>query len=310
MSHEKPSCESGGRPFNAAMQLTPNTKPPTPQLHQWWERFSSHPDAWGHALSALAVLIITFLVSGWVSDAAKRMARRLTPNEADRTLPEFLSQVVRWILLTIGLVVFLNRLGIETTSFITVLGAASLSIGLALQNTLGNTAAGLMILFTKPYRIGDSVAFGETKGRVHRLGIFTTEIDNYDNVRVYVPNAKVFGNDIQNLTTNGALKIDLKVEVGYDTDLPKALEIIKDVVARQPLRLPAHDIWAGYSAFGDSGIVMRVHLWVLPAHVPSARCALLIDIKKAFDAAGIEIPYPHQVAITKEIKASEVVADA
>jgi small conductance mechanosensitive channel len=290
------------------MQLLPNTKSPTPQLHQWWERFSSHPDAWGHALSALVVLIVTILVSGWVSDAAKRMARRLTPNEADRTLPEFLSQVVRWILLTIGLVVFLNRLGIETTSFITVLGAASLSIGLALQNTLGNTAAGLMILFTKPYRIGDSVTFGETKGRVHRLGIFTTEVDNYDNIRVYVPNAKVFGGEIQNLTTNGALKIDLKVEVGYETDLEKALEVVKAVIAQQPLRLPSHDIWAGYSSFGDSGIVMRVHMWVTPAHVPSARCALIIAIKQAFDAAGIDIPYPHQVAVTKPVKL-EAVAD-
>ena len=294
------------------MQLNPPAvKPITPSMfHQWWERLSTHPDFLGHVLSALFVLVVTLFISRWVSDATKRMARRFTANDADRTLGEFLSQVVRWMLLTIGFVVVLNRLGIETTSFITVLGAASLSIGLALQGTLGNVAAGLMILFTKPYRIGDSVVTGDVKGRVHRLGVFTTEIDNYDNVRVYVPNAKVFGNDIQNLTTNGALKIDLKVEVGYDTDLPKALEIIKDVVARQPLRLPAHDIWAGYSAFGDSGIVMRVHLWVLPAHVPSARCALLIDIKKAFDAAGIEIPYPHQVAITKEIKASEVVADA
>ena len=286
------------------MQLIPTTKSPAPHLHQWWERFSSHPDAWGHALSALTVLIVTFLISGWVSDAVKRMARRFTPNEADRTLPEFLSQVVRWILLTIGLVVFLNRLGIETTSFITVLGAASLSIGLALQNTLGNTAAGLMILFTKPYRIGDAVALGDTKGRVHRLGVFTTEVDNYDNIRVFVPNAKVFATEIQNLTTNGALKIDLKVEVGYDTDLASALEVVKDVVERQPLRLPSHDIWAGYSSFGDSGIVMRVHMWVLPTHVPAARCALIIDVKQAFDAAGIDIPYPHQVAITKEMKSS------
>jgi len=171
------------------MQLMPSAKSPAPQIHQWWERFSSHPDVWGHVLSALIVLIITLLVSGWVSDFVKRVARRMTANEADRTLPEFFSQVVRWILLTVGFVMVLNKLGVETTSFITVLGAASLSIGLALQNTLGNVAAGLMILFTKPYRIGDSVITGETKGRVHRLGVFTTEVDNYDNIRVYVPNA-------------------------------------------------------------------------------------------------------------------------
>jgi small conductance mechanosensitive channel len=284
------------------MQLVPSTaKSPAPQIHQWWERFSSHPDAWSHALSALVVLIITVLVSGWVSDFVKRLARRMTANEADRTLPEFLSQVVRWILLTLGLVVFLNKLGVETTSFVTVLGAASLSIGLALQNTLGNTAAGLMILFTKPYRIGDSIITGETKGRVHRLGIFTTEVDNYDNIRVYVPNAKVFAAEIQNLTTNGSLKLELKVLVGYEADLAQVQAIVSEVVTRQPLRLPSHDIWVGFNAFGDSGVDLRVQMWVMPANVQNARSALILDIKQAFDAAGIDIPYPHQVAIAKAV---------
>ena len=286
------------------MQLVPTAKSPAPQIHQWWERFSSHPDVWGHVLSALIVLIITLLVSGWVSDFVKRLARRMTANEADRTLPEFFSQVVRWILLLVGFVMVLNKLGVETTSFITVLGAASLAIGLSLQNTLGNVAAGLMILFTKPYRIGDSVITGETKGRVHRLGVFTTEVDNYDNIRVYVPNAKVFAAEVQNLTTNGSLKIDLKVEVGYDADLPKVLDIVKAVVERQPLRLPAHDIWAGYQGFNDSSISLHIHMWVLPAQLMNARCALIMDIKQAFDAAGIDIPYPHQVAVAKVAKSS------
>lgn len=284
------------------MQLNTFGKPPSPSfLHQWWERFSSHPDFLGHILSALVVLIITLFVSRWISDATKRMARRFTPNEADRTLPEFLSQVVRWMLLTVGFVVVLNRLGVETTSFITVLGAASLSIGLALQGTLGNVAAGLMILFTKPYRIGDSVIIGDVKGRVHRLGVFTTEIDNYDNIRVYVPNAKAFAGDVQNLTTNGALKLELKMVVGFETDLGQARAIVTEIVERQPLRLTAHDIWVGYQAFGDSGVDMRAQMWVMPANVQNARSALIVDIKQAFDAAGIEIPYPHQVAVTKAV---------
>ena len=290
------------------MQLVPTAKSPAPMFHQWWERFSSHPDAWGHALSALVVLVITVLVSGWVSDLTKRMARRMTANEADRTLPEFLSQVVRWILLTLGFVVCLNKLGVETTSFITVLGAASLSIGLALQNTLGNTAAGLMILFTKPYRIGDSIVTGEVKGRVHRLGVFTTEVDNYDNIRVYVPNAKVFAAEVQNLTTNGALKLEVKVLVGYDTDLVRAQAIAREIVTRQPLRLTSHDSWVGFQAFGDSGVDMRLQMWVMPANVQNARSALILDLKQAFDAVGIEIPYPHQVAVAKT-PSLEVVAD-
>ncbi len=287
------------------MQLNPPAvKPITPSMfHQWWERLSTHPDFLGHVLSALFVLVVTLFISRWVSDATKRMARRFTANDADRTLGEFLSQVVRWMLLTIGFVVVLNRLGIETTSFITVLGAASLSIGLALQGTLGNVAAGLMILFTKPYRIGDSVVTGDVKGRVHRLGVFTTEIDNYDNIRVYVPNAKVFGGEVQNLTTNGALKLELKVIVGFETDLAKAQALIAGIVERQPLRLTSHDIWVGYLAFGDSGVAMSAQMWVMPANVQNARSALIVEIKQAFDAAGIEIPYPHQVAVAKTVSA-------
>lgn len=279
------------------------------ETHDWWAQVSAHPDFATKIMSALLALILTLFVSNWISDATKRLARRFTQNDADRTVPEFLSQVVRWMLLTLGFVVVLNRLGIETTSFITVLGAASITIGLALQNTLGNVAAGLMILFTKPYRIGDSVISGEVKGRVHRLGVFSTEIDNYDNVRVYVPNAKVFANEIHNLTTNSALKIDLTFGVDYATDLTAALDLVKNVVKRQPQRLPARDIWAGYESFGDNGVNLRVQMWVQPADVPGARSALIVDLKQAFDAAGIEIPYPHQVAVVKKSR-SEVVGDA
>ncbi|MGZ3299247.1 MAG: mechanosensitive ion channel family protein, partial [Asticcacaulis sp.] len=150
---------------------------------------------------------------------------------------------------------------------------------------------------------------GEVKGRVHRLGVFNTEIDNYDNIRVYVPNAKVFGNEIHNLSTNGALKIDLAFTVDYATDLKAALETVKGVVQRQPQRLPARDIWAGYEGFGDNGVMLRVQMWVQPSDVPAARNALIIDLKQAFDAAGIEIPYPHQVAVIRK-SPSEVVGDA
>src|SRR6185312_5164544 len=124
-------------------------------------------------------------------------------------------------------------------------------------------------------------------------------IDNYDNIRVYVPNSKVFAGEVQNLTTNGALKLELKVIVGFETDLAMARTVVTEIVERQPLRLTSHDIWVGYQGFGDSGIDMRAQMWVMPANVMNARSALVVEIKQAFDAAGIEIPYPHQVAVAK-----------
>jgi len=96
--------------------------------------------------------------------------------------------------------------------------------------------------------------------------------------------------------------------VGYDTDLAQAQTLVQDVAARQPLRLTSHDLWVGFNAFADSGVDMRVQMWVMPANVQNARSALILDIKQAFDAAGIDIPYPHQVAIAKAVK-SEVVAN-
>jgi len=264
-----------------------------------WAKLSEHPDMMANIGWAAAIFAITLMLSGMASDAVKRASRRLVHKDGDRTLLEFFSQVVRWLILAVGLVAVLNRLGVQTASLLTVLGAASLAIGLALQGTLGNVAAGLMILFNKPYRIGDTVHIGEVKGTVHRLGLFATEINNSDNIRVYVPNTKAFSNEIYNITTNAALKIEVLVGVAYDTDLNKALDILREVCMKQPERLSTHEPVIGLTEFSSSAVIARIFLWVMPAHGNSARTSLMIDIKASFDAAGIAIPYPHQVSINK-----------
>lgn len=267
--------------------------------HSMWQRAMTHPDLWANLATAAIVLLATIIISRLVADAVRKVARRMAQTDADRTLPEFLSQVVRWMLLTIGFVAAMNRLGVETASFVTVLGAASLSIGLALQGTLGNVASGLMILFTKPYRIGDSVRIGDTNGRVHRLGLFNTEIDNVENIRVFVPNTKIFSNEICNISTNGALKLELKVDIGYDSDLEATLKLLTDVARGQPDHIATHEVWAGFHEFAASGITVRMWIWVLPANALNARSRWMIDVKRALDGAGVDIPYPHQVAVEK-----------
>ncbi len=262
----------------------------------------AHPDLLLNIGFALGILVVTLVVSRLAADAVRKVAKRVSQTDADRTMPEFLSQVVRWMLLTLGLVAVMNRLGIETASFITVLGAASLSIGLALQGTLGNVASGLMLLFTKPYRIGDTVRVGDTNGRVKRLGLFNTEIDNLENIRVFVPNAKIFSNEICNISTNGALKLELRVDVGYDTDLAAAIDLLTGVAKAQPDHMTTHEVSIGLHEFAASGITVRMWIWVMPAVVLTARTRWMIDVKAALNAAGVDIPYPHQVAVDKAAK--------
>ena len=264
-----------------------------------WHLVTKKPEMLANVGWAAALMAVTMVLSSLIGDAVKRVSRRLVHRDADRTLPEFFSQVVRWLVLLIGLVAVLNRLGVQTASLITVLGAASLAIGLALQGTLSNVAAGLMLLFTKPYRIGDSVKMGDVTGKVHRLGLFSTEIDNVDNVRVYVPNTKVFSNEITNMTTNGASRVELRVEVGYDTDLEAAVALLTEVAKAQADHLPAHEVSVHLHEFAASGVIVRMWIWTLPANALKAKTHWIIAVKKTLDAAGIEIPYPHQVAIER-----------
>jgi small conductance mechanosensitive channel len=274
------------------------------QAQQYWRHLAEKPDFFANIGWAALILLITMLISNMASNAVKRAARRLVHKDGDRTLLEFFSQIVRWIVLVVGLVACLNRLGVQTASLLTVLGAASLAIGLALQGTLSNVAAGLMILLNKPYRIGDIIRVGEVQGTVHRLGVFATEINNTDGVRVFVPNTKVFSNEIINITNNASMKIELIIGVDYDSDLPFVAKLLKDVADRQPDRLEAPEPLVGYTDFADSSINVKVLMWVLPTRALLARSALIVDIKAEFDKHGINIPFPHQVEVRKEPSAT------
>ncbi|MGA9659780.1 MAG: mechanosensitive ion channel domain-containing protein [Asticcacaulis sp.] len=271
--------------------------------HAWWSVVAK-PELLVNLGWAAAILAITIGLSTLATNAVKRASRRI---EGDRTLLEFFSQVVRWIIVAVGMVAVLSRLGVQTASLITVLGAASLAIGLALQGTLSNVAAGLMILFNKPYRIGDAVLIGDIRGTVYRLGLFATEVNTIDNIRVYIPNTKAFSNEIYNITTNGAMKLDVIVGLDYGTNLEEAYALLHTIATQQPLRVTTYDAVVGYTEFADSSINAKVSVWVSPGDVIAARTQLMMDIKKGLDAAAIEIPYPHQVDISKNPKQLEII---
>jgi len=280
-------------------KLLPDLTKTPATAHAWWNTADGRAEFLAHLLTALIIAAVTLFIADLVYRGVKTMTRRVVQNDADRTFPEFMAQVVRWMILTIGLVAVLNRLGVATGSVLTVLGAASLAIGLALQGTLGNVASGLIILLARPYRNGDSVRIGEVQGRVRRLGLFSTEVDTVDGTRAYVPNAKAFSGEIYNVTDNGVVKVELLFDVGRQTELPVLLERLRGVVHSQPDQVTGHDPIVALADFSASGITARVAIWVMPAHALAARTQLVIAIKTALGGAGIDMPYPHQVSISK-----------
>ncbi|MFN3228753.1 MAG: mechanosensitive ion channel family protein [Asticcacaulis sp.] len=249
---------------------------------------------------AVALFVLTIAMSRLVTFLIRRGAKKLSPMGFDTTLPIFLSQVAGWLVILVGMVAVLHRVGVETTSILAVLGAASLAIGLALQGTLGNVASGLMLLVVKPYRIGDIVQIGDQVGRVKRLGLFNTEIESLDSLKISMTNTKVFEQPIVNYTANGQRRVLLDFEVHYDSDLDQVLDLMRGVATNHEKVLPHPLVWVGVQAYLSSSVQVRLHAWCAATDWLQTRADLLLGIKKAFDAARIVIPYPHQVALMPE----------
>jgi small conductance mechanosensitive channel len=176
-------------------------------------------------LMAGLILIGTFWAAGWSSNLVRGGFSRLNTRRhpADPTVASFFSSLVRYVVIIIGMIAVLQQLGIKTASILAVLGAASLAIGLALQGALANMAAGIMILLFRPYRVGDTIESGTRKGTVRALDLFFTELATDGNLKVLIPNGKVFGDVIVNHTAHGRVRLDLSFKVPVDTDIPRLM---------------------------------------------------------------------------------------
>jgi small conductance mechanosensitive channel len=253
------------------------------------DALSGDPQVWRELLTSISqfavnlviaalILAITLWASRWASRVVRRAIDRLPrKNEADTTLQSFAGSVTRWGVIVVGLIAVLQQLGVQATSILAVLGAASLAIGLALQGALSNVAAGVMILILRPYRVGDVVEINGRSGRVKSLDLFGTFLSDADNLDVFVPNSKVFGED-------QALAVLLTC-AGAD----------KRVLAK-----PVPD--AKVTALGDSAVTVTLHAWAPVAIYWDVRFDMIKRVKEGLDAAGLSIPYPHQIAVEKAVK--------
>lgn len=183
---------------------------------------------------AVLILAVTFWAAGWVAGLVRRMIGRIHRAQPDPTLQSFGASLARYIVIAMGFVAVLQQLGVQATSIIAVLGAASLAIGLALQGALSNVAAGVMILLFRPYRVGDFIETGTRQGTVKALDLITTELATADNVKVVVPNAKIFGDVILNYTYHPRRRVDVLFKVRLRADLVGVLQRLRDRVENDP----------------------------------------------------------------------------
>ncbi len=250
-----------------------------------------------NAVIAFGIFLGSLWLAKWLSGAVKRGFKRLPRTAHDETLQDFVSSLVRYVVIIVGVVAILRRLGVETTSIITVLGAASLAVGLALQGALSNVAAGVMILFFRPYRVGDFVLIAGKQGTVKKLDLFNTEVADPDGLKVVVPNGKAFGDVVVNYTDIPRRRIELEFGIGYDDDLGHAADVAVRIAAADPHVLDDPAPWAKPSKLGDSTITLTLRCWTHVEGYWDTRFDVLRAVKEAFDREKISLPYPIQVQV-------------
>jgi small conductance mechanosensitive channel len=242
-------------------------------------------------IGALAVLIIGFWVAARITHFLSRM---MDHRKVDSVLTKFVSALSHMALKIVVIVAALEVLDFDTTSLIAMLGAAGLAIGLALQGSLSNFAAGVLMIIFKPFTIGDIVTANGVTGVVREISILTTTIDTFDNKKMIVPNSKVMADNITNHTAYKTRRVDLTAGISYSDDIDRAREAIKAAMAAVPevLDEPAPDILV--SEMADSSVNFAVRPWCRPKDYFTVMFGVTEAIKKRFDADGITIPFPQR----------------
>jgi small conductance mechanosensitive channel len=251
-----------------------------------------------HAVQAIAFLIVGWIVAGVLGRFVRRSVAR-NPR-IDDTLGGFFASMVKWLVLAAVVIAVLQIFGFEATSLVAVLGAATLAIGMGLQGTLADIAAGVLLIVFRPYKLGQYVDIGGTAGTVKDLNLFTTELATPDNVQIVMPNGKAWGSIITNYSALETRRVDLTFGIDYGDDADKAMALIVDV-ATADKRVHADPApWVRVVNLGESSVDLGVRLWCDAADYWELKFAMTKQVKDAFDKKGISIPYPHSVEIQKK----------
>lgn len=251
-----------------------------------------------NVLYAFIIIIVALIVSGWVRRRIVAVGQRHP--RADATLFGFLGSLAKYAVLAFATVFVLNRFGIQTTSLVALIGAAGLAVGLALQGTLSNLAAGVMLIIFRPFRAGDFVEVAGQSGTVKEISLFFTELATANNVQVIVPNSDIWSSAITNYSVNPTRRVDLTFGVSYDADLKTVDRVLNDVIAADS-RIHADPApFVKVTNLGDSSVDFTLRVWVARTDWWDVTCDLKRAAKDAFDAEAIDIPYPTRTIIRQD----------
>ncbi|MCT8159105.1 mechanosensitive ion channel family protein [Pseudoruegeria sp. SHC-113] len=248
-----------------------------------------------NVVAAFAILIVTLWAAKWVKNRIVSLGGKR--EELDPTLFAFLGNIARVMVMALGGIFILNRFGVETTSLVALIGAAGLAVGLALQGTLSNFAAGVMLILFRPFKTGDFIEVGGESGTVKEISIFTTELATPDNVQIIIPNAQVWGSPITNYSAHPTRRVDFVFGVSYGSDLKKAEGIIGDLIKADARIHADPEPFVKVGNLGDSSVDFTVRVWCNAADYWDIKFGLTRQVKDAFDAGGIDIPFPTRTMV-------------
>jgi small conductance mechanosensitive channel len=246
-------------------------------------------------LGAVLVLIIGRVLAGVARNGVRK---GLTKGKMDPALVSFFSSLAYYLILIFTVLAALRNFGIETASLVAVMGAAGFAIGFAMQGALSNFAAGVMLLVFRPFKIGDYIDAAGTAGTVKEIHLFTTMLYTPDNVRVLVPNGKIFGDTIKNFTAEETRRIDIVMGIGYGSDIERAIAIMQRIMTEDERVLKAPEPQIAVAELGDSSVNLVVRPWSRKEDYWSLKFDLTRRFKESFDREGIEIPFPQRVVHT------------
>ena len=239
----------------------------------------------------LAVLIL--VLGNWLVKRVNRwIERAMIRAQVESTVMRFVLHMTHFILLTVVVIIALGQVGVQTTSLLAMLGAAGLAIGLALQGSLANLAAGLLLIIFRPFKQGDFIGAAGVEGTVQDVQILATTLHTADNLRLIVPNAKITDGIITNYSVTPTRRVDFTIGVSYDDDLQQVKQVLTTLIAENPDILKEPAPFIGVSELADSSVNFVIRVWVQQTNLRQVRFGVPEQIKLAFDQHGITLPYP------------------
>ena len=243
-------------------------------------------------IGAILILIVGRIGAGV---GRKSVIKALEKSKTDPAVTSFVGSLTYFLILTFAVLAALAKFGIQTASFVAVLGAAGFAIGFALQGSLSNFAAGVLILVLRPFKVGDYIDSAGVAGTVKDIQLFTTVLATPDNIKIMVPNGKIFGDVIKNISAYDTRRVDLVIGIGYTSDIQKAYDIMMNLVKEDSRILSDPATQIAVSELADSSVNFVLRPWVKKEDYWNVKCDLTRKIKETFDENGIEIPFPQQV---------------